>query len=89
MSKNDEFHTGRGAKNPTQQAAQDFHASLSPMKETIRNQGVSFAVVSAHLKKNANLIFGGPMAKKDTLAWAAKIHKDDPDNFLKNIGFKK
>ena len=67
---------------------QDFHASLAPMKETIRSQGVKFGEVSHHLKTNAHLIFGTGMSKKDTLSWAAKKHDEDPGNFLKNIGFK-
>jgi hypothetical protein len=29
------------------------------------------------------------MSKKDTLAWAARKHAEDPTNFLKNIGFNK
>ena len=89
MSRNNEFSSGRGAKNRAEQDAQDFHASLAPMKETIRSQGASFASVSGHLRKNATMIFGSKMGKKDTLAWAAKVHKDDPENFLKNIGFSK
>jgi hypothetical protein len=29
------------------------------------------------------------MGRKDILRWAAKKHSEDPDNFLKNIGFTK
>lgn len=89
MSRNNEFSSGRSAKNQAEQDAQDFHASLAPMKESIRSQGASFASVSGHLRKNATLIFGRKMAKKDTLAWAAKKHSEDSENFLKNIGFRK
>jgi hypothetical protein len=59
------------------------------MKETIRSQGVKFGDVSHHLKTNAHLIFGTKMSKKDTLSWAAQKHSEDPENFLKNIGFRK
>lgn len=86
MSKNNEFKQGH---NAARQASQDFHATLVPMKETLRSQGVSFGAVSGHLKKNAHIIFGTGMAKKDTLAWAVRKHAEDPDNFLKNIGFNK
>lgn len=85
-----EFQRGHdGARQASRLAAQDFHASLTPMKETIRSQGVKFGDVSHHLKTNAHLIFGTRMSKKDTLSWAAKKHSEDPENFLKNIGFRK
>ena len=85
----DEFQKGHDwARQVSQLATQDFHASLAPMKETIRSQGVKFGEVSHHLKTNAHLIFGTGMSKKDTLSWAAKKHDEDPGNFLKNIGFK-
>ena len=88
MSRN-EFQKGHDwARQASQLATQDFHASLAPMKETIRSQGVKFGEVSHHLKTNAHLIFGTGMSKKDTLSWAAKKHDEDPGNFLKNIGFK-
>ena len=89
MSRNNEFSSGRGAKNQAEQDAQDFHASLAPMKETIRSQGASFASVSAHLRKNNVMIFGRKQDHKGTLAWATKVHREDPENFLKNIGFRK
>lgn len=83
----DEFQKGHDwARQSAQIANQDFHASLAPMKETIRSQGLRFGDVSHHLKKNAHLIFGTKMSKKDVLSWAAKRHDEDPKNFLKNIG---
>ena len=90
MSKNAEFKKGHNrARQAAEFATQDFHASLAPMKETIRSQGVNFGAVSSHLKKSAPIIFGTGMSKKDTLAWAVRKHAEDPDNFLKNIGFNK
>ncbi len=90
MSKNDEFKKGHNsARQASELATQDFHASLVPMKETIRSQGVNFGAVSNHLKTNAHIIFGTGMSKKDTLAWAVRKHAEDPNNFLKNIGFNK
>jgi len=72
-----------------QQATKARHADLAPMKETIRNQGASYGAVSGHLMANSNLYFGTQLSKKDILAWAVKKHRDDPKNFLKNIGFSK
>jgi hypothetical protein len=65
------------------------HAELAPMKETIRSQGVSFGAVSGHLKAHSKVLFGTQMSKANTLAWAVRKHKEDPENFLKNIGFNK
>ncbi len=89
MSRNDEFYGASGAKTQAQQDQQDFHASLVPMKETIRNQGASFSSVAGHLHKASKALFGTKMGRKDILRWAAKKHSEDPDNFLKNIGFTK
>ena len=65
-----------------------LHDALRPMKDTLKAQGVSFASVSGHLKKNAHLIFGENVPKADQLSWAVRKHAEDPENFLKNIGFK-
>jgi hypothetical protein len=65
------------------------HSELAPMKETIRNQGASFASVSGHLRAHSKILFGTHMSKADTFAWAVRKHKEDPENFLKNIGFTK
>ena len=77
---------------PQQKAAKredvlDRHAELAPMKNTLKDKGVSFSAVSGHLRTNGKVIFGTHMTKKDSLAWAVKKHREDPDNFLKNIGF--
>jgi len=63
------------------------HAELAPMKETIRSQGASYSSVAGHLSKNSHVLFGQKMTWKDTLAWAVRKHRENPENFLKNIGF--
>ena len=76
------------AKKARKQGVQDFHASLVPMKETVRASGFNFPRLSAHLKSKGDAI-GAPRNKHKALAWAAAIHDKDPKNFLKNIGMVK
>lgn len=98
MSRTANFHAGRG-QSPTKMtpqqkaernaASKERHDELTPMKETIRSQGASFATVAGHLNKNSKILFGEQLTKNERLAWAVKKHAEDPENFLKNIGFKR
>ena len=65
-----------------------WHKDLAPMKKTITEQGSNFSAVSGYLTKNAHIIFGEKMTKKERLSWAIKKHAEDPENFLKNIGMQ-
>ena len=76
------------AKTARKQNVRDFHASLVPMKNTVRLSGLNFSELSAHLKENADSI-GAPRNKHKALTWAAGVHDTDPKNFLKNIGMVK
>ena len=77
----------RGAKNKRKQDVRDFHSSLVPMKNTLKESNSTFARLSNHLKVNGHKI-GAPNSKRSALIWAAQMHDKDPSNFMKNIGLR-
>jgi hypothetical protein len=69
------------------QATRDWHDSIRPMKETIRNSGANFASVMNHVQTNSEQLTGSRMGKDASRRWARDTHDKSPENFLKNIGF--
>lgn len=78
----------KASKDARKQGVRDYHASLEPMKETVRNAGLHFSELSGHLKENADEI-GAPRGKRQALKWAVDLHAKDPKNFIKNVGLIK
>ena len=62
-------------KDSRKAAVRERHAALVPMKNTIKSAGMNWPKLKNHLNRTG-------MSVEE----ATRIHDNDPDNFLKNIG---
>ena len=73
-----------GVEKAKMQKTRNWHASLAPMKETLKSANITWPAFRNHINAHPD----APGGKNNNLYWAMDMHDEDPKNFIQNIGLK-